>query len=60
MSRAADLIVGGWVINGFYTFQSGQPFTVTCPTATTADFGCAANVVRARALHRRRTTTRNG
>ncbi len=31
MNRAADLIVGGWEINGFYTFQSGQPFTVTCP-----------------------------
>ena len=24
---------------------SGQPFTVTCPTATTADFGCSANIV---------------
>jgi hypothetical protein len=45
MNRAADLIVGGWVVNGFYTFQSGQPFTVTCPNSTTADFGCAANVV---------------
>jgi hypothetical protein len=44
MPKAADLIVGGWEINGFYTFQSGQPTTVTCPTATTADFGCAANV----------------
>ncbi len=45
MNRAADLLVGGWEINGFYTFQSGQPTTVTCPIATTADFGCAANVV---------------
>ena len=44
MSRAADLIVGGWEINGFYTFQSGQPLTVTCPNATSADFGCAANL----------------
>lgn len=44
MNRAADLIVGGWEINGFYTFQSGQPFTVTCPTSTTADFGCSANL----------------
>jgi hypothetical protein len=44
MSRPADLIVGGWVINGFYTFQSGQPLTVTCPNATSADFGCAANL----------------
>jgi hypothetical protein len=41
-SRAADLILGGWIINGFYTHQSGQPFTINCPTATTADFGCFA------------------
>ena len=45
MPKAADLIAGGWEINGFYTFQSGQPTTVTCPVGTTADFGCAANVV---------------
>jgi hypothetical protein len=46
MNRAADLIVGGWELGGFYTFQSGQPFTVTCPVATTAtnDFGCSANL----------------
>jgi hypothetical protein len=44
MSRPADLIVGGWVVNGFYTFQSGQPLTVTCPNSTSADFGCAANL----------------
>jgi Carboxypeptidase regulatory-like domain/TonB dependent receptor len=44
MNRAADLIVGGWELNGFYTFQSGQPFTVTCPVATTADFGCSADL----------------
>jgi hypothetical protein len=44
MSKPADLIVGGWEINGFYTFQSGQPLTVTCPNATSADFGCAANL----------------
>ena len=44
MSRPADLIVGGWEINGFYTFQSGQPLTVTCPNSTSADFGCAANL----------------
>jgi hypothetical protein len=51
MNRAADLIVGGWEISGFYTFQSGQPFTVTCPVATTADFGCAANVVPGKGLY---------
>ena len=26
--RAVDLIVGGWSINGIYTYQSGEPFTV--------------------------------
>jgi hypothetical protein len=51
MNRAADLIVGGWELNGFYTFQSGQPFTVTCPTATTADFGCSANTVSGQGLY---------
>ncbi len=51
MSHAADLIVGGWEINGFYTFQSGQPLTVTCPVATTADFGCSANVVAGQSLY---------
>ncbi|HTB96851.1 MAG TPA: TonB-dependent receptor [Terracidiphilus sp.] len=44
MNKAADLIVGGWQINFFYTYQSGQPFTVTCPNATSADFGCAADL----------------
>ncbi|MGB7267625.1 MAG: TonB-dependent receptor, partial [Terracidiphilus sp.] len=51
MNHAADLVVGGWIINGFYTFQSGQPTTVTCPTATTADFGCAANVVAGQSFY---------
>jgi Carboxypeptidase regulatory-like domain/TonB dependent receptor len=51
MNKAADLIVGGWEINGFYTFQSGQPFTVTCPSATTADFGCSANLVSGQGLY---------
>jgi hypothetical protein len=51
MNRAADLIVGGWKINGFYTFQSGQPFTVTCPSSTTADFGCSANLVAGQNLY---------
>lgn len=51
MPKAADLILGGWEINFFYTYQSGQPFTVTCPNATTADFGCAANVVPGEGLY---------
>jgi hypothetical protein len=51
MDKTADLIVGGWELNGFYTFQSGQPLTVTCPVATTADFGCSANVVQGQNLY---------
>lgn len=43
-SKAADLLLGGWTINGIYSFQSGQPFTIGCPTATTSDFGCFANL----------------
>jgi hypothetical protein len=50
-NRATDAILGGWVINGFYTHQSGQPFTITCPVATTADFGCFANVVPGQGLY---------
>ena len=45
MNRAEDAVAGGWQINFFYTYESGQPFTVTCPNATTADFGCSANIV---------------
>jgi hypothetical protein len=26
--RALDLVLGGWSINGIYTYQSGEPFTV--------------------------------
>jgi Carboxypeptidase regulatory-like domain len=50
-NKAVDAILGGWIINGFYTHQSGQPFTVTCPVATTADFGCFANVVSGQGLY---------
>ncbi|MGB7741423.1 MAG: TonB-dependent receptor, partial [Terracidiphilus sp.] len=51
MPKAADLLVGGWELGGFYTFQSGQPLTVTCPVATSADFGCSANVVAGQNLY---------
>jgi hypothetical protein len=44
MNRGADAILGGWEVNFFFTHQSGQPFTVTCPNATSADFGCAADL----------------
>ena len=50
-NRAVDAILGGWIINGFYTHQSGQPFTINCPVATTADFGCFANVVPGQGLY---------
>ncbi|HEX4038462.1 MAG TPA: TonB-dependent receptor [Acidobacteriaceae bacterium] len=44
MNRGEDALLGGWIINFFYTHEGGQPFTVSCPTATTADFGCFADV----------------
>jgi Carboxypeptidase regulatory-like domain/TonB dependent receptor-like, beta-barrel len=44
-SRMADALVGGWDLTYIYTYQSGQPFTIGCPTATSADFGCNANLV---------------
>ena len=44
VNRATDAILGGWAINAIYTYQSGQPFTVTCPVAT-SEFGCFADTV---------------
>jgi Carboxypeptidase regulatory-like domain/TonB-dependent Receptor Plug Domain len=44
VSKPTDLILGGWNVNFIYTFQGGQPVTVTCPQATSA-FGCFGNVV---------------
>lgn len=43
--RLVDAVVGGWVTNFIYSHQTGQPFTIGCPVATTANFGCNANVV---------------
>ncbi len=43
-SRAADTLFGGWIVNFIYSYQTGQPFTVTCPVAT-SEFGCFANTV---------------
>jgi Carboxypeptidase regulatory-like domain len=43
--KAVDTVLGGWVVNFIFSHQSGQPFTIGCPTPTTADFGCFANVV---------------
>ena len=50
-NKAVDAVLGGWIINGIYTHQSGQPFTITCPVATTADFGCFANIVSGQSLY---------
>lgn len=36
-------VIGGWIVNGILTYQSGSPFTVGCSTSTTAFFGCNAN-----------------
>ncbi len=44
-------ILGGWNVNWFYTFQSGQPFTLPCYQATTADYGCNDNPVPGQAKY---------
>jgi len=51
MNKAEDAILGGWEITFFYTHESGQPFTITCPTATTADFGCSADLVAGQGIY---------
>jgi hypothetical protein len=45
VNRLADAVIGGWQLNYIYTYQSGSPFTVGCPVATTAYFGCNAYLV---------------
>jgi hypothetical protein len=40
-----NALVAGWRFNYIYTYQSGLPFTVGCPTGTTSDFGCNAFLV---------------
>ncbi len=49
-NKATDLILGGWVVNGIYSYQSGQPTTVTCPVST-SEFGCFANLVPGQGLY---------
>ena len=44
-NRLVDSFIGGWVANFIYSHQTGAPFTVNCPVATTANFGCFADVV---------------
>lgn len=43
-NRFVNALVGGWSTNLILTYQSGQPFSVQCPVATTANFGCFALV----------------
>jgi hypothetical protein len=50
-NRAVDTILGGWIVNGIYSYQGGQPFTVPCPVSTTSDFGCFAGVVPGQGLY---------
>jgi hypothetical protein len=50
-NRIEDTIIGGWAANYIYTFQSGSPFSVGCPSATTANFGCFANEVPGQGLY---------
>ncbi|MGO8791545.1 MAG: carboxypeptidase regulatory-like domain-containing protein [Terriglobia bacterium] len=35
-------VVGGWRVNGILTLQDGQPFTIGCDIATSANMGCNA------------------
>ena len=44
-SRAADLILGGWQVNGLLTLQDGQPFTIPCDITTAAGMSCVALMV---------------
>jgi hypothetical protein len=44
-SPVVDTVLGGWIANAIYSYQSGSPVTIGCPTATTAFFGCNANKV---------------
>ena len=45
INGVANAFIGGWMTNFIFMHQTGQPFTIYCPVATTADFGCFANTV---------------
>jgi hypothetical protein len=53
LNSAEDAVVGGWSVNFIFTYQSGQPLTIPCPTSTavTADFGCDADMVPGQGLY---------
>ncbi len=48
-----DAFIGGWITNFIFSHQTGQPFTLLCPVATTADFGCFADIVQGQPLYKR-------
>ncbi len=50
-NRLTDEFIGGWKTNFIFTHQSGQPFTIGCPQATTADFGCFADLISGQPLY---------
>jgi hypothetical protein len=50
VNKATDAVLGGWNVNFIYTYQSGQPFTVICATAT-SEFGCFADVVQGQDIY---------
>ncbi len=48
LTNASSLVnrfVGGWSTNWALTLQDGQPFTIGCPTGTSAGTGCFALLV---------------
>ena len=50
-SAVTDVLLGGWKTNFILTMQTGQPFTVGCTIATTADYGCNADVNKGVSLY---------
>lgn len=40
-----EALLGGWQTNYILTLEGGFPFTIGCPTPTTANFGCNALLV---------------
>jgi hypothetical protein len=52
VNPVVDGAIGGWVTNFIYSHQTGQPIVgMTCPIATTADFGCFPNVVQGQNIY---------
>jgi hypothetical protein len=55
-----DEVIGDWATNFIYSHQTGQPFSLGCPIATTADYGCFADTVPGRTSMPARTTCISG